>query len=63
MIGFIGMMVKYKWFETIFLAFLPVGHTHDDVDGTLFGSLGATKKVIPCQSPVIYLFNFSIIYL
>ena len=51
MIGFLGILVAMNWFHTIFIAFLPVGHTHEDVDA-MWGVLGNLKKVIPCESPV-----------
>ena len=55
MVSFLGILVAKKWFQTIFIAFLPVGHTHEDVDA-MWGRLGNLKKVIPCESPVIIYF-------
>ena len=49
--GFLGILVAKNWFEMIYVAFLPVGHTHDEVD-SMFGVLGNHKKIAPCESPV-----------
>ena len=32
------------------MVFLPVGHTHEKVDRTLFAPIGNTKKVTKCKT-------------
>jgi hypothetical protein len=34
--GFLSVLLIKKWFTEIILIYLPVGHTHEKVDGMLF---------------------------
>lgn len=42
---FLALLVKNKYFDTIELNMLPVGHTHIDIDG-IFGMLRTGRKVV-----------------
>ena len=44
-------MVEKKWFDTIELIYLPVGHTHEKCDGILFGPIGRLKKTHQIYTP------------
>jgi hypothetical protein len=46
--GFLGKILWKKWFKDIYLVYLPVGHTHEKVDGVLFSQIGKLKKFEKC---------------
>lgn len=45
MLAYLSMLLYHNWFVTVYVCFLPVGHTHtEDVDG-MFGQIGLRKRV------------------
>jgi hypothetical protein len=49
--GFLSVLLIKKWFTEIVLVYLPVGHTHEKVDGMLFAKIGKLKKTQKCETP------------
>lgn len=57
MIAFLMDLVRRGWFQTCIISYLPVGHTHtEEVDGSIFGVIGASKNVNEIYSPVCKMF-------
>jgi hypothetical protein len=52
--AFLSLLVHYKWFETIYLVYLPVGHTHEKVDRDLFAPIGNRKKTEMCPTMALF---------
>jgi hypothetical protein len=44
------LLIK-KWFIELVLAYLPVGHIHEKIDGMLFAKIGKLKKTQKCETP------------
>jgi hypothetical protein len=44
------LLIK-KWFTEIVLVYLPMGHTHEKVDGMLFTKIRKPKKTQKCETP------------
>lgn len=57
--AFVSVLIEKKWFSVIYIAFLPVGHTHDEVDG-MFGTIGERKKFLCIDSPVCICFELNL---
>jgi hypothetical protein len=49
--GFLSFISYKKWFKEIYVVYLPVGHTHEKVDGILFARIGQLKKTEKCETP------------
>jgi hypothetical protein len=43
------LLIK-KWFTEIVLVYLPVGHTHEKIDGMLFAKIKKLKKTQKCKT-------------
>ena len=41
--GYLGLLVQRKVFKEVILSFLPVGHTHEDID-QMFSKFSAYLK-------------------
>ena len=51
--GWIYMLIKMEWFEEVEMYFLPVGHTHSELDRA-FVEIAKGKNFTSLHSPIAF---------